>query len=63
MATKKSVQFYLNKEQMKTTETVIQTLKNSGAVDETISEGRIAKSVFLAFLGDMTTKKKELEGE
>jgi len=61
------VTFYLNKQEMRTAENVVGTLKSMGAISEEASMGQVAKQVFLAFIQDMLSaknkKKKEEEHE
>lgn len=58
---KKSIQFFLNKEQMANARAVINALKKAGKIDEDVSEGRVAKAVFLAFIDDMMGKGEKEE--
>lgn len=62
MGTKKSVQFYLNKEQLDKAEMVHATLQSSENLPRDASVGMLAKVVFLSFIDDFTGKKKK-EGE
>ena len=59
MVKKTIVTFYLNKKEMKTAETVVQTLKSMGAISEEASMGQVAKHIFLAFLDDMLSSKEK----
>lgn len=59
MGTKKSVQFYLNKEQLDNAKMVHSTLQSSGSLPKDASIGMLAKTVFMSFVDDMRGKKKE----
>lgn len=63
MGTKRSVQFFLNKEQLDNAEMVHSTLQSSGNLPKDASIGMLAKAVFMSFVDDMRGKKKDEKPE
>jgi len=57
--TKPSHQFYLNIRETEMVNDVVNTMKSTGALDEELSIGQIAKSLLLTFVKGMKKEVKE----